>query len=1805
MDKTLGLKLELVTAFGGAAQEAVSQLRNVRTGLEELSKVKTDLTGLSELAKQITSLNTRAKAAADRVQAMGGVINTAGTQARAAAVDLNATAAAAEKVEQKASAAAKAALNLGTALSGLHTISVDSVGYAMSGIQQKTLEAKSAADKLTDSLLRLAAAKERLMLGSGSMMALPGPASYTALNYGGSTPMLNPAAMQAMITAEMLKMLPRVASYGPFTPGTQLPGSERRALGPGQAIYDNQLITTRYGSGAPIAQGQDGPPQLPPSNQKMLPGSTDPNWTRGGMYPAVISGGGSGGGGGKPPIDWHSFYGDMGGAGSGMKRWGQELQSNGMAAAINAAMFASVLGGMVKTSSDVEDLLMRTKEALKASGASEGTADKLLAASRKIAVDNGSNYEQTVGGMYNFVSAMPADVQSKINDPRMMQQIIEGYSRVSKLIVAGSSSQHQISMEEGALDANNLIANLGFDTSTPEKYAQAMRDSTNTLINIKNRTSNEVDTAAAAFKAIGPLAKQLHIDPSEIVGLVGMEGEGKLRGQPAGMAIKRLLMRQMLPAAKTSKLIDLVHSLGGDISLYDDKGNTRPLLDVLGSVNKFMDSKHLPDRERGMITGQLAGLYAISPEGLMLDQIKKHQHDVFKDPKTGKVYHGAAAYGKSLIHGTIAGGKTGDATLDSYDIRSHDFKTESTKTMNHFKDMGFSVFKSIEPDLMAVMQTVNKMITAFDNLPGPVKRAIGDFGLLALGASAFLGVGGMLFGNTLKLAGSFVTFAGNAGEAITAMRGGATAVEAVSGSFGKGAGLMMKAVSGLSGVAMSVFSGIGNGAIAMGQGVARGFTMMMAGMGPVGWALLALTAVIALVAVAWNRDWFGIREKTAAVWSWMVNEGKAFASGISKTWQQVGPTVITALEMMFPMLGMLDPKFRAKAGDMMQSLGSGFIGGVRWVLNGLGNVASVIWSTITNWGAQAMHAGEAFIANLGKGITNGIKSAPALVKAGLQKIRDLFPGSEPRDSSSPLSNMAHSGTAMFTNFASGIPAGAQVAVATTTQGATQVSDAMSQIDALFSPRHKSAKTKKAHAHKPIMDEIITLKDESVKAIESAVDSMEKAIEAGGGRVSKKWLDLVQGMHSTRFYGNAALTHTAIKHIDADPSARNARDYLDGVTNMMTQYPQVMKKLSEFLAASTTAHSRALISKMIGIVQKEHTAAIAKFMAPFEKNTTDLNGQKHLGMTAMQSLIGSENKKGDTFDSDQQTWEARLQRDIDIRKNKEMPSIKELTKYLTDLGNEKKQLGKIYDDEQLKLAVLQVSYDNLQRRIDGINGTDKQSLALKAQLKAQLQGLGLQIGDVNDRLAQQKNVLDAVDSSLNKTTDDIRKARAGLIDWQTEINSAFGVATKSAVDAFSSALENDINSKMMKMFGKWSQSGSPIMQAIGTFVQSFVGSLTSSIIDKIMQQAQNQLTTWFTQLSSMWFGGGSKNPMAGLGFLRNADGSLTATGGGSAGMSVGSSVTLGVLAAAGIGGGIGSILGQGTGAQSIHSTNGAIGGVAGGVAGGLGALLLGLGGGAMGGLGAGLAMFTPAGWGLLAAGILGGAVLGGSIGPHWGPASNYPDRSDPTYSGFLKQYNSGAGDTGFQIEDWLKNTNPASLSGDQLAMYNYFKGLGGANGDLGIANEHNGVFTLGSGQTANVADFRSKVDGWQQAMQKNTAALTQNAQNADRLAASFTSLILGGPAGFSMPAFLGSLTSAAQVVSNLVAPGGKPLRSGAPVEKQPGDITISVLQGATITSDIQGEIQNALPAIAAQLRAVINRSNYQQSRLYGDYVSQTG
>jgi hypothetical protein len=135
------------------------------------------------------------------------------------------------------------------------------------------------------------------------------------------------------------------------------------------------------------------------------------------------------------------------------------------------------------------------------------------------------------------------------------------------------------------------------------------------------------------------------------------------------------------------------------------------------------------------------------------------------------------------------------------------------------------------------------------------------------------------------------------------------------------------------------------------------------------------------------------------------------------------------------------------------------------------------------------------------------------------------------------------------------------------------------------------------------------------------------------------------------------------------------------------------------------------------------------------------------------------------------------------------------------------------------------------------------------------------------------------------------------------------------------------------------------------------------------------------------------------------------------------------------------------------------------------------------------------------GAAAGGLLGSLLGPHWGPATNYPDRSDTqNYGQFLANWQ---GSNGNQVNGQTFNAAPqfnASMGGDsmwhlmelwansgaastdaQKALAAQIKALenGNPNADLGVTNEHNGTLTLADGSKISVTDAEAMASAYQQ------------------------------------------------------------------------------------------------------------------------------
>ncbi len=248
-----------------------------------------------------------------------------------------------------------------------------------------------------------------------------------------------------------------------------------------------------------------------------------------------------------------------------------------------------------------------------------------------------------------------------------------------------------------------------------------------------------------------------------------------------------------------------------------------------------------------------------------------------------------------------------------------------------------------------------------------------------------------------------------------------------------------------------------------------------------------------------------------------------------------------------------------------------------------------------------------------------------------------------------------------------------------------------------------------------------------------------------------------------------------------------------------------------------------------------------------------------------------------------------------------------------------------------------------------------------------------------------------------------------------------------------------------------------------------------------------------------------------------------------------------------------------------------------------------------------------------------------IGPHR-TAEQTPDISNPQYGQNLanwagtqqlvngqqiqpgQQYSKylGAQNQAQQMYSFV--SNPSSQIGMNPAQQTAIKQMAALAGNMGAAglaikSEHQGELTLASGQKISVNNFDdllTTTNGMLSQFQNNAI---QQQQNADRLASSFTAMVLNGPAGFTMPDFVGGGSGQRGVVHRMPSDttGNQHMRTTQSTSATQ-TITIQVMPNATVhgasVEVVQTAIENAIP----QITQAVNAHNYGAARFSGNYVS---
>lgn len=1835
IDKTLGLRLDLVTNFANASRDASAQIGAIADGMERLKNLggRFTMAGLDELSQGIQTLNSRVSTSTQRVNEMGNAVDNTARKTRTSKQTIDQTAQSINNMGRATQQAQTAILRLGTSMTKLGdaVVVVDRVGNAFHGITAEAVAAKRAVDDLEASLYRLQAAAPRMALGSG----VRDSQGFTTVLPPGREPAVTPRYTGGFIP------LPN------NTPRYALPPAYGSRYGPiPQPAYRN------YSEAIPLTGSTYYEPQaaLPPG------GSTGGAWA----YSARPGVGTSFGGYQPPPpggwartfgnADW---WGDVGKVGSGMYRFGNDIQSSGYAAAVNAAILGGWMIPAVKGAADIEDLQSRNREAVVSAGGSAAQTDEWNLHAMDVAAQTGSNFQQTTSAVYDFLSSSPEALMSQYGkNPAVQQALMQAYMRVAKMDVAGSASTHPVSMEDAALNTNAMITNLGYDVSTPQKYLQAVRDVTNILINMKNRTSGQIDLIGSSYRAIGPIAAQTGMSVDAVTGFIGAMYAGKYRGTIGGQGFKRLLLRQANPPKQLRAMQDYIEQISGgrdSISLFDKKGDARSIAAVGADLVDFEDRNHLKARERLGIESRLSGLYAFPQLGLFLKMIRDQK----------KAHPGESAvkafedYGRSFRTGKVDGM---DAVPGSFKQRTkNNTQNAIDKTGNEILKERQKLFKQMEPDILAVLKDISGLVQWFDKLSPSTKKMAVEFLAASAGISAVAGIFNILFGNTVKLLGGMIKLGAGAVQIGKVVATGEK-LEKLS-PLANGAGLAIRKLGGWA-------ADLGKGAIGIGKFIAEGAKAVI--LGPImdgaaiavralgtsfygipiiGW-IAALVTAGTLLYEGWTRDWGGIREKTSAVWTWIKNMLQQFPGIIIGMMGPVG----LALELIF------NKGFRDK---VMSGIG----GAINWI-RGTG---SMVGNALGSWATQALRAGGAFIHNLMAGIQGAVHNASGIVKWALQKIRDFFPGSEPKDGSSPLRDMARSGRALVTNFTDGITAGTPGAVQVASASAQQIRDG---IDAIIAG-HGVPKAKKGKKAKiSPADTFIDLKPgETIAKIQHDAILIEAALERAGAVIHQKWIDLRQGMSIARVYGDPTAYHKAVsdnRHTGSDPALKAVRDYMLNVKRFPHSFEQEMKTLNTLLLQSTSAHTRAVINGMIGTLLAEHQKAMQKYAKSIASWAGGSTG--HAGIFGQ--LTNEFNREGtlsQQFTS--QADDSKLQDAISLRKNVELPTLKELIHEKDIELTQQKALNKTYAEESAMRDKITQQILDLTTKADKLNLTDEKSRQLHDALYQQAGLLWQQLQQLDAVLLQQKATVDSVDASVRQYNQDIDVAKSKNHEWAGILSDSFAKAGQDAMSKLGDAMNNGMDTLLQKVFNAKRKG---IVGFIGSFFADAFGQAFAQVSGKLTSTFSNDITGSFNNLFANLFptSKSSDKPQkvqltdsSGTDISQDVHDGITATSQNTSNLTTVASntsttaVNTGTIASNTATTAAGKATGSKTDSSSdnndpiSNAINKAlksklgktIEGVAGAYAGYEMATAPGEGGvmqNAMGALGVYSSITSIPGFGQTPVGQ-GVAIAAGlyTLFSHHDDPAKMPDKYDtanytrdigeltgsastaygPAFNAALDpvmQQLGGKSELSY-IEQWVAaNINSSDASTKALAQQLQGQFGSSGNGQLTHGHDIGQVSVVGGSLSGSYTDVQaaaqSAVSSIQQFAQAAQQAALQQQENADRLAASFSSIIFGGPNGFFIPyGATGGGGSTGSILGNNGNSGGgsdlpikrNPLPLPHPPRKGPFppihiDLSGMQINDSTSVDKLERMLNQAIPDLVQAVR----QADYNDSRLYGDYAS---
>lgn len=489
-------------------------------------------------------------------------------------------------------------------------------------------------------------------------------------------------------------------------------------------------------------------------------------------------------------------------AGNSFMRYGRSLEATGKA--LTGAITAPVLGvgaAALKAGRSFTDE-MNTVQAV--SGATGKDFEKLTALARKMGAETKFSASESAEAL-KYMGMAGWDTQ----------QMTAGLEPILNLAVAAGTDLATTS--DIVTDALTAFGMKAEDTA----------HFTDVLAQAASEANTDVVGLGEAFKYVAPVAGSLGYSVEDVSLALGTMANAGIKGAKAGRALSTSIMRLGSP---TKEMSGALSQLG--VSLTDSEGKMLPLRTVLEQLRGSF--KGLTEEQQLAYASTIFGKDAASS---MLPILNASQSEWDK------------------LAGSIDNAE--GATKRMRDIMEDSLGGDFDKLKSAAEGALLDIFDIIEPTVRDIMQKVSGLLETFHSLPKESKERIVKLALAlaSIGPTLMVfgklnkGIGGTIlklagFGKELKTAGSLTKWLGGRpiGIAFNAFKklGGFMGPKLLTAFKFVGTHLL-----GLGGR----FLGLGRTLI----GLIPKIASFVVGLGPVGWAIMAIIVIVILMIKHWDK----------------------------------------------------------------------------------------------------------------------------------------------------------------------------------------------------------------------------------------------------------------------------------------------------------------------------------------------------------------------------------------------------------------------------------------------------------------------------------------------------------------------------------------------------------------------------------------------------------------------------------------------------------------------------------------------------------------------------------------------------------------------------------------------------------------------------------------------------------------------------------------------------------------------------------------------------------------------------------------